>query len=362
MINPSLAAQTAEIDRLVANRLAALDPSPAQPPSNPDELVLRDFNHMLHELRSIELRRLPVDGGVLLSAGCAGAWYFEWLEDCAGPFEEHIGVELYSPRPDGLASNVRWIAQSASDMSEVGDSSVDVVFSGQNIEHLWIADLVGFLLESHRVLRPDGVLVVDSPNRLATEGLGWSHPEHTIEITAGEAAALFELAGFSVELTRGLWNCRDRRSGTWLPLIADTPRQILDRSVGRRSFDDDFVWWIEARRADRPVDHVRLGEHVAGLFDAHWHDRVNRVQRCAGTRSADGTWNVAAGADGELYRTWGFPLFAGDYRAAAPEPWIRVRLRDGDDRVFRTAWDRWRAHLTALASMSPPNCSPTSRR
>lgn len=326
VLAPHLDAQADEIERRLASRV--------DPPAPPEtDGVLVDFNVRLHELRSIELRHLPIDGGVLLSAGCAGAWYFDWLEECAGPFERHIGVELYSPRPDALASNVTWIAESASSMPTVPDASVDVVFSGQNIEHLWVDDLVGFLEEANRVLRPGGRLVVDSPNRSAVEALGWVHPEHTIEMTADEAIHLVGLAGFEPRIVRGLWNCRDRTSREWLPLcreIGDV-RELMERSIGRREVDDDFVWWIEFERvgAPGPADEIRGA--VLDLFRRHWHARVNRAAGSTGERVADG-WSAPAGASGLLYRTHAFPIFAGEFAVRASDPRLRVRLEALDGR------------------------------
>lgn len=289
---------------------------------------MTDFNHIVHELRTIELRHLPATDKVLLSAGCAGTWYFDWLDRCAGPFREHIGVELYSPRPADLPPNVRWIAQSASDMSEVPSQSVDVVFSGQNFEHLWEHDIVGFLIESHRVLQPGGVLAVDSPNRLLAEALHWSHPEHTIEVTAGEAAALFEVAGFDVTVVRGLWNCRDERTGDWLPLDFQTPEEALRRCSTRRRVDDDFIWWIEATRTERPCDVDGVQALAHDYFQQHWNTRVNRVAVCVGTSTPERGWRLDRGTSGLVYRTWGFPLFDGTYEASASDPRLRIRLSD----------------------------------
>ena len=306
----------------------------APTPTAPDP-VLTEFVHLLHELRTIELRRLPVRGGTLLSAGCAGTWYFDWLEAAAGPFERHIGVELYETEPPGLPANVTWIAESASRMPTVADGSVDVVFSGQNIEHLWVDDVVGFLLESHRVLRVGGTLVVDSPNRLATEALRWVHPEHTIEMTAGEASSLFELAGFDVTVVRGLWNCRDPRSGVWLPLDAPAGdvRALLDRAVTRADVDDTFVWWIEAERTERYVDPAAARAEVQRLFDEHWNRRVNRDAICCVPRSEEGTCDLPVGACGTVYRTQPFPLFPGGFTVTASDPTLHVVVRRSNGSV-----------------------------
>ena len=108
-LTPHLEQQTTQFAQILDARLGP-SPEPPGAPAPAAHPLLADFNHLLHELRTIELRELPATGKVLLSAGCAGAWYFDWLERSAGPFERHVGVELYSPRPDGLAASVHWIS------------------------------------------------------------------------------------------------------------------------------------------------------------------------------------------------------------------------------------------------------------
>ncbi len=333
------------------------------------DLVLTDFNHLLHELRTIELRHLPVDGGVLLSAGCAGTWYFDWLETAAGPFERHIGVELYEAKPAELPANVTWIGESASRMPTVPDGSVDVVFSGQNIEHLWIDDMVGFLLESRRVLRVGGTLVVDSPNRLATEALGWVHPEHTIEITVAEATHVFEFAGFRVEVVRGLWRVRDQRSRAWLTLAPrdGDVRELLDRSIARGDLDDDFVWWIEATRTETDVSPAAVRSEVVRLFDAHWQARVNRAAICCVPRSPTDACDLPIGACGVVYRTQAFPLFPGGFRVLPSDPAMHVLVRRADGSVLTeglgevgSTLDVTHFGTTVELSVDPPLTAPVA--
>ena len=56
-----------------------------------------DINHLLHHLRGCNLAKLPRGINRLLSAGCAGTWYFEWIEKMYGSVEHHTGVEFYTP-------------------------------------------------------------------------------------------------------------------------------------------------------------------------------------------------------------------------------------------------------------------------
>jgi hypothetical protein len=100
-----------------------------------------------HHSRRALLRGIPPGAQRFLSAGCAGNCYFEWIEETYGRVPEHLSIEYYMPKPEGLPNNVTWIANTASDMSAVASASCDLVFSGQNLEHL-----SEFLLESARVL------------------------------------------------------------------------------------------------------------------------------------------------------------------------------------------------------------------
>jgi SAM-dependent methyltransferase len=290
-------------------------PAPIDLPTDP---VLIDFNHLFHELRTIELRSLEVQGRDLLSAGCAGRWYFDWIDSTAGQARRHIGVELYSPEPVDLPPNVEWIAASASQMPAVADESIDVLFSGQNLEHLWINDMVGFFKEANRVLRPGATLVLDSPNRLATEAMGWVQPEHTIEMSAAEATHLLLIAGFSVRTTRGLWRCQ-AADGSWLGLQAppNDVRALLDRAAGRFDVDASFSWWIEAEKTEIVPDPNKVEQAVVALFDQHW---ASRVTRGAAVRQEKGD---------RILRTHGFPIFAGAYSVSAGNRGVRLYRSDG---------------------------------
>lgn len=253
------------------NERRTLTPTPAK----------LDINLLLHQSRAALLRQMPPGARTFLSAGCAGRWYFDWVGQCYGRVPEHIGIELYAPKPANLPANVRWIANSVSDMSEVADASCDLVFSGQNIEHLWPEEVAGFMAEAARVARPGGVLVIDSPNRLVTAPLNWSHPEHTVELTPFEAAQLYALAGFDVTKTVGLWTCRDPRTGRILPIDPNVPEaewSVTERLVAAPAMPDHaFLWWMEGQRNDRSPDVAGLHAAMQSIFAAAWPERIQRL-------------------------------------------------------------------------------------
>jgi SAM-dependent methyltransferase len=289
-----------------------------------------DFNQLLHDLRGDLLREMPRPVETMVSAGCAGGWYFDWIEEKYGHVARHVGVEYYSPRPDKLPANVEWIANTCSDMSGVADASCDLVFSGQNIEHLWADEVAGFLTEAARITRPGGWVVIDSPNRLMTAPLYWSHPEHTIELTVSEIEELLVLAGFTVTKRAGMWLCRDPLTRAILPLVPTRRgRSVAARTEAAKNLpEDSFVWWVEARRdGTSPPDAAAIRARIDAIYAANWSERVQRMQPGPGLRGkkrSDGEWvPVRAGKTRVAMYGPYMPLRPGTYRAEftlAPEP------------------------------------------
>ena len=86
----------------------------------------------------------------------------------------------------------------------VATDSVDTVVSLQVIEHVW--DHPQFIAECARVLRPGGVLMISTPNRL-TFSPGSDkpvNPFHTHEFTAAELTALVAGCGLLTQPMQGL--------------------------------------------------------------------------------------------------------------------------------------------------------------
>lgn len=301
-------------DYLSAPVRDALTRTGAQPPRY-------DINHLLHDSRSASLRTMPSGADTLLSAGCSGAWYFDWVLSRYGRVRRHIGIEYYVPKPLDLQADVEWIANTAADMSEICAASCDLVFSGQNLEHLWPEEVSGFLAEAARVTRPGGHLVIDSPNRALTGPLNWSHPEHTIELTVDEATELMTMAGFDITKVVGIWLCRDPRSGRLLPFDPNEPDaawSVQERVLcARDNARDSFLWWVEGCRSVTPPDLPGIQSRMHQIFETAWPERTHRMQVGTGMpQSNDPDWvESPPGSPGAVLFGPYMPLKQGSYQA-----------------------------------------------
>jgi SAM-dependent methyltransferase len=292
-----------------------VEPSPPAPPRH-------DINLLLHQARSAMMRDMPPHAQCVVSAGCSGRWYFDWIEQTYGHIPQHLGIEFYMPKPDSLPDNVKWIANTAGNMDAVSDQSCDLLISGQNIEHLWPDDIADFLLESARVLKLGGTLCVDSPNRVITALLNWSQPEHTIELSVPEMLHMLALAGFDVTKRAGIWLCRDPKSGRMLPHdpnVVDPEWSITERMVSAADKPEhSFIWWIESRRTEREPDRHALRHYLYDIYAKAWPERTQRLLVWPGLsvqRREAGEWiSVPAGYDDVVFYGPYMPLRAGRHR------------------------------------------------
>ena len=136
----------------------------------------------------------------------------------------------------------------------LADASVDVVVNFQVIEHLW--DQTQFVGECARVLRPAGLLMVSTPNRITfSPGRDTPiNPFHTRELDAGELTQLLLDGGFSPVSMSGVFHGRQlqqmdaRHGGSIIDAqiaraIADAPwpTDLLADVAGVTTADFDIV-------------------------------------------------------------------------------------------------------------------------
>lgn len=330
----------------------APEPAPAPAQHEPQSVAL---HAALHEARSIALAGMPPGAQNVLSAGANGSWYFDWFNDEYGSVRRHIGVEAYMPRPEQLPPNVEWVEADLAGpdgVAAVDTGSIDLVFSGQNIEHLWPGQMVAFLVESNRVLRTGGYLVVDSPNRELAALYRWSMGEHTVELNPDEAARLLALAGFAIDHMKGLWLCRTR--GRLLDLEPPASLLHFDGYTHRIALAatrpaDSFIWWAEARKVNEP-DVPALLQAVTALFDVAWPERVGRIKPESGEpiTTADGEPGVvmAKGTHGTMMVGPFMAVSPGTYDFSVDVAWssytdpdqplVQLELLAGDELLATT--------------------------
>lgn len=100
---------------------------------------------------------------------------------------------------DGVV--IRGLYRSMVDLSPIADASIDMVWSGESIEHVTEEEADIVCQESFRVLRPGGYFCLDTPNAAVTRLQcpdEMIHPEHKKEYRAEELRAKLEKWGFEV--------------------------------------------------------------------------------------------------------------------------------------------------------------------
>jgi SAM-dependent methyltransferase len=144
-------------------------------------------------------------GREVLEAGCGEGYGAELI---AGVARRVVAVDYDAaavahvrgryPRVEAVQANLARLP--------LPDSSVDVVVNFQVIEHLW--DQAQFVAECARVLRPSGLLMVSTPNRITfSPGRDTPiNPFHTRELNADELTELLADAGFSEVSISGLFH------------------------------------------------------------------------------------------------------------------------------------------------------------
>lgn len=96
----------------------------------------------------------------VLDVGCATGYIAKIL---MGHGHQVLGIELNARMAaDARARNVEVLEHNVEEPFPLEDESIDVVHSCEIIEHLF--DTEGYLNELHRVLVPDGVLILSTPN------------------------------------------------------------------------------------------------------------------------------------------------------------------------------------------------------
>jgi SAM-dependent methyltransferase len=173
------------------------------------------------------LRRFLGPDARVLDVGCGTGRVMEHLAPWCG--EVH-GIDISKRMVDGgrerLARlpNVRFHHGNGYDLAGFGDGSFDVVYSIVALQHMPRTIAYNYLLESHRVLRQNGVLWFYVPNLLRDDGFAafhhfsqpWfvSHPYPMSFYTPQEISRLLVAVGFWLEYLNDEMRVAARKTGS----------------------------------------------------------------------------------------------------------------------------------------------------
>ena len=183
-------------------------------------------------------------GADVLEAGCGEGYGADLIADVARrviavDYDESAVAHVRAryPRVDVMQANLAQLP--------LPDASVDIVVNFQVIEHLW--DQTQFVVECARVLRPSGLLMMSTPNRITfSPGRDTPiNPFHTRELNAGELAELLIGGGFSEVSISGLFHGPRLRE-----MDARHGGSIIDAQIARAMAADPGAPWPPDLAAD----------------------------------------------------------------------------------------------------------------
>ncbi len=132
--------------------------------------------------------------------------------------EMYAQIEVSEETING--GQVRVLYSDMTQLPMIASGSIDLVWSGESLEHVPEAAGRRMCEEAFRVLKPGGWFCLDTPNGLitrrhaATANLTHIHPEHFIEYAPHHLRAVLSSAGFDIVVQQGIRHMpRTRKSG-----------------------------------------------------------------------------------------------------------------------------------------------------
>jgi predicted SAM-dependent methyltransferase len=145
------------------------------------------------------------------------------------------------------------------DMSAVGDQSVDAIFSSHNIEHLYPHDVPVALTEFKRVLASDGIAIITCPDLQSVAALiaedKLTEPAYTSP--AGPIAPIDILYGHRTAMAAGNLFMAHRCGFTQKVLVGTMQAAGFSHVVSKKRGAPFFDLWCLASNCYRSDDELR---------------------------------------------------------------------------------------------------------
>ena len=141
---------------------------------------------------------------------------------------------------------IEYVYSSMTDLSFASNDSIDLVWSGESIEHVTEKDADICLKEIFRVLKPGGYFCLDTPNRNITKltaGKKFVHPEHKIEYQPQQLMDKLKNIGFEILEIKGL-----------IPMPASRQQGVFyheemeKNPVVSDDYESSYMFFIKARK------------------------------------------------------------------------------------------------------------------
>jgi SAM-dependent methyltransferase len=159
-----------------------------------DESELPEKNRIWRVLCSDFFSRYITDQDDVLDLACG---FGEFINNIDA--RSKTGVDINPDSPEMLHESVRFIAARSDDMQDVADSSVDVVFTSNFLEHLETkVALLHTFAEVKRVLRPSGRFLIMGPNIRYVYDRYWDFLDHHLPLSHETLEEAFAVSGFEM--------------------------------------------------------------------------------------------------------------------------------------------------------------------
>lgn len=188
-------------------------------PEDVRKRAMDEHLNLIHLARSKLVREFLPQGDKILDLGGANCPLYKmgyphhfkqlYLIDLP-PVERHEMYKEITIDSDCENGEVMIRYGDMTELEDFPDESVDLVWSGQSIEHVPYEKGMKMCQAAYRVLKRGGAFCLDTPNRLLTEihtrdiGGGFIHPEHHFEYRPDQLRSMLERAGFEIEAVWGI--------------------------------------------------------------------------------------------------------------------------------------------------------------